>query len=130
MAIPEWQKQVPIVDNITLETSLDDIPEGPPCMACGYPTEKIYLDEHTCGGTSGIVRAENVAGYRCRNGCGFESYSHEAILESLVKAREIMLARGDKATAKAFGTAIALREKIIAEDRLAMPYLYADDHIS
>lgn len=110
MGLLEWQRQLPI-KNITLCTTLEDIPEGPPCMFCGYPTNKVFVD-YTCG-TSVIIRAEKTAGYRCSRDCDFECPSHEALLEIFTKAREEMEVRGDIDTAKAFDDAIVLENRII-----------------
>lgn len=114
MAAVERREQ-PAVEKIFLETKLEDIPEGPPCLSCGCQTEKGYLEKHVCWGTNVMITAEHVAGYRCPGDCGIESYSHEAILESLTKARDILLERGDRVGGKALDEAIELRKQIVAE---------------
>lgn len=112
-------EHLPIVD-IFLETRIEDIPEAPLCEV-GHWTDKAFL-EHVVVGAHVAVRAANAAGYRCPNeACGLEYYSHEALAESLIKARQIMLEAGDHATADAFQTAIDRHQQIIATQRRTMP---------
>lgn len=118
MALVEWQKQRPFV-KIDLKTNLDNILTEPPCMVCGYPTKKVFL-EHTCG-TDIIILAEKIAGYRCPRGCDFECLSHEALAEMFDRADVIMSGRGDSITAMRFREGAQRERQIIEEDRLAMP---------
>lgn len=114
--VERGEPRIPI-RSVTLETTLVDIPDGPPCIACGSQTEKTYLAEHRSLGEKVIVKALGVAGYRC-NECDYECYSHEAILESLSKARDIMLHKGDQKTALLLETPIASRKAMIDLRRL------------
>lgn len=110
--IDPLQKEV--VD-ITLDTSLEDIPDPEPCEVCGHPTKKKFI-EHVVTGADLRIRAMRAAGYQCQDPeCGISAYSIEAILESLTKASGILANSGDMATAAALDRRIEMeRRRLIA----------------
>ncbi|OGE29512.1 hypothetical protein A2867_00905 [Candidatus Daviesbacteria bacterium RIFCSPHIGHO2_01_FULL_40_11] len=110
-----------LVREITLNTRLEDISDGPPCMACGYPTEKFLAPEHLMTGQNMQVRALNVASYRCNRGDGEVYRSHEAMVESLTKASKIMRHNGDDVTPRHFRESIRRYRKDIRDQRLTRP---------
>lgn len=116
-AAPELYSQSTAVSeqfvDITLDTSLEDIPDQEPCEVCGHPTQKTFL-QHVSG-LDVLIRARNVAGYRCQDPeCGITAYSIEGFVESLTKASQILRDRGDTATATAFERRIEAEQQRIA----------------
>lgn len=110
----------PLVE-ITLNTKLEDVSDGPPCMACGYPTEKFLASGHLMSGQNMRVRALNVASYRCSKGDGEVYYSHEAMVESLTRASKLMRQNGDSVTPRHFRESIRRHRKDIKDQRLSRP---------
>lgn len=110
---------LPVVE-ITLNTQLEDVLDGPPCMACGYPTEKSLDLKHLMTGQTMQVRALNVAGYRCARD-GEVYFSHEAMIESLTRGSEIMQQNGDDITPRHFKESIRRHRKDIKDQRLTTP---------
>jgi hypothetical protein len=101
---PEQESQHPVIE-IPLMTTLEDIAGPPPCIICGYPTKKAYID-YSCG-SKVVVRAPKTAGYLCTNPrCKEEYISNEAAIEVLTIAQPIMKERGLLETADTFAEVI------------------------
>ncbi|MDO8498711.1 MAG: hypothetical protein Q7S44_02910 [bacterium] len=112
---------LPVIE-ITLDTKLEDILDGTPCMVCGYPTEKFLAPDHLMTGQSMRVRALNVASYRCSRRCGkVYYYSHEALIESLTRGAEIMRQNGDDVAPHYLRGSIRIQKKDLKNKRLGRP---------
>lgn len=111
---------LPVVE-ITLGTTLKDIPSGPPCV-CGQPTKKVFLDEHVMRGETVMVRALHVAGYRHTSDGpdkhDIQYFSHPAMVESLTRASQIMAKRGDLVTPSHFQAAIELHREDVRRQQV------------
>ena len=111
---PELKPVVDIVD-ITLKTRLKDIPKPDPCEVCGHPTKKIFL-KHDITGTDVRIQTSRVPGYICKDPeCGIAALSIEGFVEALTMASEILIGRGDNATAAAFGRRIEIENRLMAQ---------------
>lgn len=115
---------VKLIVEHSLQLDLDEIPEGPPCPVCGFPTRKVFLD-HLAYGTTVEVRTRNAPGYACP-GCDVSMISPEAVILSLGSARETMLEYNDPISAQAFAEVIAARRSLIAQRDAAAPRTIID----
>lgn len=123
--VVEEKPVLPIIP-LTLTTTLDEIPKGPPCPCCGNQTEKTYLAHTTFG--SKIRTEAQTPGYKCvdEERCeGVSFLSDEGLLESLIQAHGIHQAHGDNDTALNFEPIIdRLRGRIernAAVNRTSLP---------
>jgi uncharacterized protein YggU (UPF0235/DUF167 family) len=97
----KWNE--PPTKEIELKITLDDIPEGPTCDACGLQTVRALV-EYVCG-TTYQVKAKEAPGYRCPRD-GLEYLSGETLLEFLPTARDFFLGIGELQAAEALDETI------------------------
>lgn len=114
MADPERKRKVP-VEEISLRTTLDDIPGGIKCVVCDKPTVKVYVNYRWEGDVT--IHVGRAAGYRCLKD-RFEYISHEALLEIFTIARKKMSDKGNTPMAEVFDRRIDFQIRAMEESRL------------
>ena len=78
-----------------LHLTLNDIPESTPCMACGAPTQKEFLDHKISTETKSLViRADGFPGYGCTK-CDLKCFDPRTFLRLLNSAEGIAREAGE-----------------------------------
>lgn len=105
------EKDLPVID-VTLDASLESIPDEEPCGFCGGWTKRVLI-EHLARGRDAVVRSL-IPGYRCLSACSLEFLSPEGVLEAITRSCEVFRGRGDLTTARNLQYAItASREALV-----------------
>lgn len=98
------------VFHVTLSTTLDDIPEHILCEVCGGVTKKEMI-AHVVNHQG--VRVETmVPGYRCQR-CGSATYSHQGMIDSFSRAKEIMTRLGNSYMVKILEEGIQCSKQLL-----------------
>ncbi len=85
-------------EEITLDTTLEEIPDGPGCLVCAIPIVKTYVRfELGLVENKTLFVAPHAAGYRYPAD-GMEYLSQKAVMETLGKARQMLLSRDHDAS--------------------------------
>ncbi len=88
---------IPLIEEIELATTLEEIPDGPECLVCGTQTVKAYVAYQLGLENASMFTFPRASGYQCPE--DETTYvSAEAVIEAFEKARKRLLTRGDSAS--------------------------------
>lgn len=98
--------------NVSLDVSCEALPPAKSCGLCGGETDKVQELKHWVRGTSTIVVASGLPGYRCQE-CGVGWFDPSTTLKFLKEAKKHFTRPEETTIKKVIEREIASRQELL-----------------